>query len=101
MELRQHEDHTTLVIDGPVRLGEVPELLDHARAAAERGLAIELDLGAAEHMHTAAWQVLVALEKHTHAQGQGFRLIEASESVANILPMLELEAWLPSAGGGH
>ena len=101
MELRQHEDRTTLVIDGPIRLGEVPELLEHARAAGDRGLGVELDLGAAEHMHTAAWQVLVALEKHTHEQGLRFQLSNVSETAAGMLAFLELDAWLPPAEGAE
>ena len=94
-EVEQQSDRTALKIRGPVRLGEVPELLSQARAASERGLPVELDLGEAEHLHTAAWQVLAALEKELRKHGHELRVSHASESTRAMLELLEKSTWLP------
>jgi anti-anti-sigma regulatory factor len=94
MELQQHADRSTLIVRGAVRLGEVSALLECARQAAERGFAIELDLREAEHMHAAAWQVLIALAQHTRRSGQAFRIGKPSESVAPMLEFLSPDSWL-------
>jgi ABC-type transporter Mla MlaB component len=94
MQLREHADRTTLHIRGPVRLGEVPDLLEHARAASARGLGVEVVLGEAEHMHTAAWQVLMALEIDMQKQGQPFVVSQIPEPAQAMLEFLELRRWL-------
>jgi ABC-type transporter Mla MlaB component len=100
MEIEQHADRTRLIVRGPVRLGEVQELLDSARAADALGRDIELDLAAAEHMHVAAWQVLRALERSTLQRGQCFRATDASETALAMLELLNLGAWLVGTEGG-
>ncbi|MEY4577866.1 MAG: hypothetical protein RL701_2569 [Pseudomonadota bacterium] len=99
MQVRQHADHTTLLIRGPVRLGEVPQLLEHARTVSARALAVEVDLSEAEHLHTAAWQVLMALAQAAEKQQQTFRTIGASDNHRTMLNFLELGHWLPDQRG--
>lgn len=94
MEVEQLAGCTKLRICGPVRLGEVSELLELARAASQRDLPVELDLGEAEHLHTAAWQVLFALEKALHAQGHALRVTHSSEAARALLQMFERNTWL-------
>ncbi|MET0389274.1 MAG: STAS domain-containing protein [Polyangiales bacterium] len=97
MQVRHDADRTTLLIRGPVRLGEVPDLLEHARAASARGMAVELDLSEAEHLHTAAWQVLMALEQDLQTKGLSLSAHHASEQTQNMLEFLELASWLGAA----
>jgi ABC-type transporter Mla MlaB component len=94
-QVEQQVDRTALRIRGPVRLGEVPELLEHARVASGRGLPVELDLGEAEHLHTAAWQVLAALDRELRKQGRELRVSRASEATNAMLELLEKTTWLP------
>jgi len=98
-QVDEQSDRTALRIRGPVRLGEVPELLEQARAASQRGLPVELDLGEAEHLHTAAWQVLTALEKALRKQGQALRVSQASPATRSMLELLEKSTWIPTSRG--
>jgi anti-anti-sigma regulatory factor len=93
MQLEQHVDHTALLIRGPVRLGEVPNLLEHARAASARGLPVTVDLSEAEHLHSAAWQVLIALERDLQRRGLRFTPRTPSPQARAMLDFLELGRW--------
>jgi len=95
-ELEQLSDRTALRVRGPVRLGEVTELLELACAASKRGLPVEVDLGEAEHLHTAAWQVLAALERELEQHGQRLHVSRASDASRAMLELLEKNAWLRS-----
>jgi ABC-type transporter Mla MlaB component len=94
MEVEQLDGCTRLRIRGPVRLGEVAELLELARAASSRDLPVELDLGEAEHLHTAAWQVLFALEKALLEQGHALSVTHSSEAARALLELFERNNWL-------
>jgi len=93
MQLEQHADHTALLIRGPVRLGEVPILLEHARVASARGLPVTVDLAEAEHLHCGAWQVLIALEREVQRRGQRFTPRALSPQARAMLDFLELGRW--------
>jgi ABC-type transporter Mla MlaB component len=83
-----------LILEGPIRLAQVAELLEHVRAAAANGCDVEVDLGAAEHLHAAGLQILRALERNTLQQHRKFRILAASESARNALELCGLGSWL-------
>jgi anti-anti-sigma regulatory factor len=86
---------TVLTIEGPVRLAQVGELLDLSRAAAAQGGDVEVDLSAAEHIHTGGLQILRALEREVLAAQARFGVIAASESARDALNLCGLARWLP------
>jgi len=94
VEIEPQADRTALRVRGPVRLGEVAELLEHARAAGERALPVELDLREAEHLHAAAWQVLAALDRGLREHGFALRVVGASDATRAMLELLDRTAWL-------
>jgi anti-anti-sigma regulatory factor len=87
-------DKTRLIIEGPIRLAQVAELLELARAAAANGGDVEIDLAAAEHLHTAGLQILRALEQSTLQKHWQFSVLGASESARNALELCGLAGWL-------
>jgi hypothetical protein len=65
----------------PHPLGEAVAWLELSQRAWERRLPIEVDLGEAEHMHAAAWQVLFALQRSCEEHALKFQ-VRAMSSVA-------------------
>lgn len=95
LSVAQQPDKTTLRITGPVRLGEVPDLLGQVNALAALGTAIEIDFSQAEHLHCAAWQVLLALHKELTKRGQGLKVTHVPEAAREVMVgLLNLGSWL-------
>ena len=81
MFIEENSDCTVLGVKGPIRLGEAVGWLELSQRAWDRKLPIEIDLGEAEHMHAAAWQVLFALQRSCEEHALRFQ-IRAMSSVA-------------------
>jgi anti-anti-sigma regulatory factor len=91
LRIVEHEDRTSLIVAGPVRLGEVAEWLALAQRAAARGMPVEIDLREAEHMHAAAWQVTYALVRELRASGTVCTNLGMSASASNACVLLGLD----------
>ena len=87
---------TVLRIEGPVRLAEAAELLQQARTVAATSGGLELDLGAAEHIHAAGLQILRALERQWRAANRPFRLGAVSDKAGDALALCGLGHWMDS-----
>lgn len=83
-----------LRIEGPVRLVEAEELLQHAKAFAADSGGLQLDLGSAEHIHAAGLQILRALERFCHAENRPFKLGDVSDKAGDALALCGLGSWL-------
>lgn len=91
MLLQEHTDRTTLRVVGQIRMADVAGLFASARAASARGLTIDVDLEAADHLHAAAWQILIALQRDARSRGVTFSIVRISDNARHMLSFLQGE----------
>jgi anti-anti-sigma regulatory factor len=90
LRIDENDDGTVLAVLGPIRLGEVPLWLELAQRARARALPVEIDLRAAEHMHTCAWQVLYALQRELRAASLACGIVGLSPAARAGLSLVGL-----------
>jgi ABC-type transporter Mla MlaB component len=100
LTINEAADKTEVLIAGPVRLGEVPTLLEQLQALHVRSCPVEINLRMAEHLHTAAWQVLVALDRSLEARGLALHFAEVSDSARSVIvDVLNRQKWIDQREG--
>jgi len=85
-----------LTLPGLVRLSDVEQLLEQSRELLAAGGDVELDLAETEHLHAAALQVLLSLEKSLAVCGRALRVSRTSSGARESLLLGGLSRWLPA-----
>ena len=95
MELVQRSGRLEIIVEGPIRLGEVDGLYALCLKALEGSEDVGIDLSQAEHLHAASIQCLRSLQRELEATGKRFAVVAASEPAAAALRLCGLAALLP------